>query len=233
MTKINMTHDCPEFLKFLERAVAGPEDIRALQEFYGYCFRRWNMFPKFLFLLGAGGDGQDVAAMVLRLVLGLSNCSWYSVPEMMEPGVLTAIRDKYVNISYGGNARDMTSPFFRSLLLGSPAWGMDGQGNHFAFIPACKFVFVSGHLPRDLRQAGAFLDNALVVRFRNCLTALDRDPAFVMSMEQERLGIGEWALRGLVRLLRNGRFTDPAWEYVYGNTVQARARAGFGLAGAA
>ena len=62
-----------KFEKFLNEIVEKPEDIKILQEFFGYIFNDKNIYEKILLLVGSGQNGKSVLLEVLRHFVGNLN----------------------------------------------------------------------------------------------------------------------------------------------------------------
>jgi putative DNA primase/helicase len=201
---------CQRWLQYLSETIQTPEAIAQVQEFFGYCLLRDVPFAKVLLVLGPGSDGKSKLIKILREMVGPENTSNVGFTEMEDQFMRSSLYQKTVNISTEVGAKAIESPYFKAISAGDPINAAFKHKNTFNFVPYCKLIFAANRLPRVLDNSDGFYRRILPVLFKRQFLEdnPDTDPFLEEKLMAELSDIFQWALVGLHRLLKNGKFTD-------------------------
>ncbi|HCY87857.1 MAG TPA: hypothetical protein DHV36_22165 [Desulfobacteraceae bacterium] len=182
------------------------QEIRVLQDFYGYCLQKNVLFSRFLVLAGPCGGVKSLAAWLLRELVGPDKCAGVMPEDLADRAELARLKDRYVNVCPVADPYALLSPAFMSILSGDRLLAEDDRGEGFIFSPSCKFVFTAVGLPRDVLNDRRFESRGLMARFRKTKARVE-ERRLTDRLLAELPGIREWARQGLNRLVRNKGFT--------------------------
>jgi P4 family phage/plasmid primase-like protien len=204
--------EAPTWQNYLERLAKqmSDEQIGFLQEFVGLCATADNRFEISVWLYGTMGSGKGTfidgvkAALKDRYcVLSLSNIdqSRFMLGDL--PGKTLAICQEQP----GGYSRSF---HVLDQIISGEEIQIDIK--HYKAItinPTCKVLFAMTDLPRAGSAGDGIFRRANVVEFPT-LNIEKRDPGVKEKIKEEGAGILNWALDGLYRLRKRGRFIIPA-----------------------
>jgi putative DNA primase/helicase len=201
---------CDRFLKYLDTNVQTPEVIDQIQEFAGYILTRHARYEKCLFLFGPGRDGKSKLMRLLREMVGAKNCSAVSFPDLEREFPRSSLYNKLLNISTEIGSEAIESSYFKAITSGDPIQAAFKHKDNFEFSPYCKLIFAGNILPRIKDTSDALYERFLPVKFKRQFLEgdPDRDVMLLEKLIEELSEIFYWALCGLQRLMKNGRFTD-------------------------
>jgi putative DNA primase/helicase len=135
---------CPEFHKYLSTTFEeNPEDIRVVQEMFGYCLTTSTKHEKIFLLYGEGGSGKSVLIDTLKTFVSESNYS--SVPmSLLDKSFLRAgLKDKILNFSTEECSRlvkDSAINWLKAISSGDPIEAQFKMKDTFNFKTFCKLV---------------------------------------------------------------------------------------------
>jgi len=231
-SKLKLIYDntakCPNFIKHLKDVLSNEEDIRCMQELFGFCLVRRYSFEKFFIWLGNGRNGKDKTAEVLKLMLGEENCSSINLNTLEKsPMMVCNLHRKHANI-IGELKQDM---FMGSEMLKSTVGNSPITADR-KFLPPITFVNYAKHviLTNELKEMGdttnAFFERLIIFEFpyqfklptdyadltkEEIATGKYKlaDPFHIkkMTTDEELKGVLNWAIEGLHRLLKQGGFS--------------------------
>ena len=201
---------CEKWLKYLKMTVQTPEVIAQLQEFAGYCLTRDVRYAKCLMLHGPGEDGKSVFLKILKALVGEDNTSAVQFKDLEDQFQRVAIYNKMLNISTEVGSEALQSAMFKAIVSGDPIQASFKHRDAFMFSPFVKLAFATNKLPRVLDNSHGFFRRILLVEFKRQF--LEGDPDRNENLEDELMEelseIFLWALAGLARLRKQGRFTS-------------------------
>lgn len=200
---------CDNFLKFLETNLRTKEVIDQLQEFTGYCLVRHAKYEKALYLIGPGADGKSTYMKILRELVGPENCSAVSFGAIEDQFQRAAMYNRLVNLSAEIGAESLESQYFKKIVSGDTLQAAYKHVDTFEFDPFCKLVFAGNMLPRVRDNTDGYFRKLLIVQMKRQFMEddPDRDPNLFDKLKEELSEIFYWALCGLARLVKQGRFT--------------------------
>jgi putative DNA primase/helicase len=205
--------DCPKFKTFLAEVVPSPEDVKVLQEFFGYCLLRNCKFEKALMLVGSGANGKSTFLYVLTKTLGKQNVSGMPLQIITNNRfALAELYGKMANIYSDLPAIALKDTgLFKSLVTGEMTSGEHKFKGRFDFEPYAKLLFSCNNMPPTPDDTDAFFRRWGIVPFpiqflpNNPKT--DPDLRKKLTTLEELSGTLNWALEGLERLLQQGKFS--------------------------
>lgn len=200
---------CEKWLKFLAMTIKTPEVIAQVQEYFGYCLTRDVRYSKCLMLHGPGEDGKSVLLKILKALVGEANTSAVQFKDLEDQFQRVAIYSKMLNISTEVGSGALESAMFKAIVSGDPIQASFKHRDAFMFQPYVKLAFATNKLPRVLDNSHGFFRRILLVTFKRQF--LEGDPDRNENLEDELMEelseIFLWALAGLQRLRKQGRFT--------------------------
>lgn len=201
---------CKRWLQYLGTNIQTPGAIAQAQEFVGYCLTKDVLFAKCLILLGPGSDGKSVFLKILRELIGHENTTSVSFADLEDQFLRSSLYQKAINISTEIGSKALESPYFKAITSGDPINAAFKHKNTFTFTPYCKLVFASNKLPRVLDNSDGYFRRILPIRFKRQFFEGDpeTDPHLFDKLKGELSEIFSWALVGLHRLWKQGRFTE-------------------------
>jgi len=211
--KYDPNADCPKFKKFLVEVVPSPENIKVLQEFFGYCLLRNCKFEKAIMLVGEGANGKSTFLHVLSKTLGRKNVS--STPLQIISNnrfALAELYGKMANVYPDLPAVALKDTgLFKSLVTGEMISGEYKFKGRFDFEPYAKLLFSCNKMPQTPDDTDAFFRRWLIITFPNQFLTdnpkTDTNLKGKLTTPEELSGILNWAFEGLRRLLKQGKFS--------------------------
>ena len=206
--------ECPRWLKFLNEILSGQEkEIYWLQEYVGYClYRTWN-WDKVIMLLGDGDNGKSTLLEVIRALVGAENCPTIGLYDLCNGRwYLAELYLKLANIDADTATKDLENTSkFKTATGGDQIMGERKGKNPFFFNSYCKHFMSANNMPYCYDDTDAFYRRWFVIKFFEQFPEGDprRDPQLGEKLLNELSGILNWALCGLLRLLKNNGFTNP------------------------
>lgn len=206
---------CPTWLAWLADIFrTEPERADLLQEMFGWSLCRDTLgIEKSMILIGPPRSGKGTILRVIRELLG-SGAGAFALPTLDDNKVLAGMRNKIISIDSDttgparNNARTVGSLFKRissneaipvPLLYTQQPW--EGELN-------CKLLLAANSIPLMWDDSAAVPNRWVPLAFDRSF--LDReDVTLADRLVKELPGIAAWAVRGLQRLIANGRFTLP------------------------
>ena len=200
---------CPLTDAFLDQ-ILDAEQRLTVEEWIGYFFHRLYSYKKAIIFVGEGDTGKTTLLEVLTHLLGPENISSVSLQKMSgDRFAASNMFEKHANIVDELSAKDVSdNGNFKIATGGGSITGEKKFGNQFAFRNYSKLTFACNRIPdvKDFDDSAYFL-RWLVVRFEK--TIQNKVPNFIATLttEAERSGLFNLAMRGLDRLLEQGKFS--------------------------
>ncbi len=204
----NETAKCPLFDEFLTEVVGEKEAIMVIQEYMGYVFLPHSHlnFETALWLVGTGANGKSVFTSLLKYVFGEVNISYLNLPYFIDVEKRGMLKGKILNITQDASNRIDPSSYktivsgerliFRELYKGSSV---------LKSVP--KLIIATNDLPSVKSGVDAFMRRVILIPFNKVIPKEDRDLELGNKLKLEIEGIFNFAMQGLVRLLKQRHFT--------------------------
>jgi P4 family phage/plasmid primase-like protien len=167
-------------------------------------------------LEGEGSNGKSVVCAALEAMLGTENCSHVPLEVFGERFQLTPTIGKLANIVPEVGELDKTAEgVLKSFTSGDPMQFDRKHKQPLQTVPTARLVFATNTRPRFVDRSGGLWRRMILMPFQ--VVIAENDPKRVFNMDKpawweqsgELSGILNWALQGLERLNRQGRFTLP------------------------
>lgn len=187
------------------------ETIELIQDYIGYCLIPDCRQHKALVLLGeSGGEGKSVLCAVINQLIGAANVSAVPLSALGRSFALADLYGKLVNLTLEAEIRDgIEEGAFKALVAGDPIQAERKFKDPFTFSPFVRFIIATNNLWHVNDRSGGFYRRLLVIRFNRPISEDKQDRQLPDKLTSELNGIFNWALRGLARLERRGRFYIP------------------------
>lgn len=209
------TATCPRWEAFLEEVFPGDPEARALlQEWFGYVLSGRTGLQKMLFLVGASRSGKSTTAGVLTRLVGAGNVAAPTLSSFGSNfGLSSLIGRPLAVIDDARYSRSVDMQVVIERLLSITGGGrLDVDRKNRAVwtgrLPT-RVMMSSNELPWFQDASGAIVNRLLVLSYEQSFLGRE-DPTLERALEAELPGVLNWALAGLDRLARTGKFTVPA-----------------------
>lgn len=203
---------CPKWNRFLRQILADKDDIKTLMEFIGYCFLPSHEFESFLFLYGkSGANGKSVILDTIRNFFGEDNVSSLQL-QQFEGHQLYGLSNKLINIGteIDKNGTDKGQLANLKALVSTKDSIMINPKNEkpFNLLPneKPKLAF-SGNAKPKQGVDNATLRRMVLISFDKEIKDGQKIRGLSDRFNDEMAGIFNLALSGLMRLVKQGKFT--------------------------
>jgi len=187
------------------------EKIELLQEFIGYCLIPDTRLHKFLWMVGAGGNGKSLILAVLNAVIGRANISHAQIERLQEKFVRAELQGRLVNISSEMSAQATISDgYLKQIVAGDIIEAERKYERPFSFRPYARLIGATNVLPRLLDHSDGFFRRAIILRLNRQFTEAEQDRQREGRLMAELPGILNWCVAGLQNLLERSHFVLPA-----------------------
>jgi putative DNA primase/helicase len=206
---------CPQWEAFLDEVFEGDgERIALSQEWFGYCLTHSNHHQKYLWLKGPAGAGKSTWVSVLESVLGPDYVTGYSLYQLARPHGVAMLLGKAlavcgeVDLARCKDKNQILETFKR--ITGNDPVEVDQKFRAgFSTRLNVRFILNSNEHINFVDRTNALGRRLLALPFN--VSFRDRaDPDLPARLAAEVSGIANWAIEGLRRLRRNGRFTESS-----------------------
>jgi putative DNA primase/helicase len=226
----DVTADCPTFKTSLEAWFKDEQARDALQEIYGYLIEGANDLEKIVVFVGGLRSGKGTNARIIEAMFrgGLVKPLLSSfVSEFGAESLIDASIAMFTDARLGKNA-DTAGAIEKMLAIS----GRDSPGvprkykSDFAGTIRARIVMLCNELPYLPDASGAMGNRFVLIRFLECFLGKE-DSDLSRKLIAELPGIFNWAIEGLKRLRKRGRFTMPdssadvLQEYIEGSNPLA------------
>ena len=215
-TKIDVLYkqkqNCSAWLKFIEETFYS-EDIPVIQEWFGFCLYRNYFIKKGFIGIGEGDTGKSVFQNVLLSFFGIENTCGLNLQKIVQDNGFSKVSlyNKYINLYDDMSSRDINDGGGFKMVTGrSPITAEYKFGDEFQFINFAKMTFCCNKIP-PIKDTDDFVyyNRWLPIPFDNIVLESEQDKFLVekLTTPGELSGVLNWALIGLKRILKNGRFS--------------------------
>jgi putative DNA primase/helicase len=168
------------------------------------------MFKKAIIFVGDGDTGKTTLLEVIDYLVGKANISAVSLQKMTGDKFAAAhMFEKHGNLVDELSAKDISDTGNFKIATGNGSISGEYKfGNQFSFNNFSKLTFACNRIP-DVKDFDddAYFNRWMVIRFER--TIENKIPNFIkiLTTEEERSGLFNIAMRGLDRLLEQGKFS--------------------------
>jgi len=206
--------------KFLREVLKNPDsDIKAMQEWFGYCFVKNYKFNYATMFIGTGRNGKGVTLSIIESLLGAENVSSISLQKLENDRfALSDLYGKYANISGDLSKTALKETGYFKQLTGQDSITVDRKYlSMLTFHNFAKMMFATNDLPYSYDDTDGFYDRWIIFEFPYKFVPVVEDHSYQkqrdddlkekLTTEKELSAIFNWALEGLDRLLGNKGFS--------------------------
>jgi putative DNA primase/helicase len=218
--QINANYDtgakCEKFMKYLTYSI-GKEEIKLIQEIFGYLLIPINKAQKSFVFVGAGNAGKSTLLSVAQEILlgskNVSNVAWQLLGDRFKTAELFG---KLANIFADLPSKSIDDNGMFKSITGDDYITVEKKNKSpFSFKPYARLVFSCNDIPKNYGdRSSAFYRRLLIIRFNKTIPIKVRDVALMEKLILEADGIFMWALKGLIRLMKN--------NYVFSETENSK-----------
>jgi P4 family phage/plasmid primase-like protien len=201
-----------KILEFIKQTCY-PEDIPVIQEWFGFCLFRRYFIKKSIILFGEKNTGKTVLLNILTKFLGEKNIAGISLQRISsnDKFALSSLKDKCANVYDDLSASDLKdSGGFKIATGGGYITAEYKFGDSFQFLTFAKNIFATNKIPnvKDIND-DAYYERWIPICFDNQIELKKQDNFLFekITKEEDMSGLLNWALIGLDRLLKNGKFS--------------------------
>lgn len=212
----NLSATAPTWLKFVNEVFEDDaERIALLQEWLGYMISPSYLHQKVMLLLGPPRCGKGTIGKVLEQLVGSRNFTGGGLISFASDSFLESLQHKTVLFS-GDTAKNISRNHVDKVIetikkiSGNDAMAFDRKyiSSKTCTLPT-RITLAGNNIPRLFDDSSALSSRMLVLTFD--VSYEDREDLELTSkLLREIEGIATWALQGLSRLNKVGRFTRPA-----------------------
>jgi putative DNA primase/helicase len=189
-----------------------PDSIALLQEYVGYLLSGRTDMQKMLLLIGPTRSGKGTIARMLTELIGRGHVAGPTLASLGTNFGLSPLLGKPLAIISDARLGNTPSHTVVERLLSITGEDMLTVDRKFrdpwsGKLPT-RFVILSNELPRFKDSSGAIANRLLILQMTNSFLGRE-DRTLDERLCAELPGILAWALAGLDRLTRTGKFTVP------------------------
>jgi len=201
---------CPKFMKFLSEIVPSGE-IPVIQEFVGYCLWKETPFHRYFVLIGEGRNGKSTLLDSIMALLGEKNVCNVSLQDITNSRFGAArLVGKLANIypDLGTRALNSTGKL-KSMVAGDRMHVEKKFKDGMDYTNYAKLIFSANRLPKSPDDSTAFWARFIIVNFPHYFGEEKAKKNLVQELTtpEELSGMLNWALAGLGRLMKQGKFS--------------------------
>lgn len=196
--------EAPMFHKFVEQILPGDRETRAwVQEFAGYTLLSDCRFQTAAFFVGSGANGKTTLAEIISSLhrkvvsLQLNALSGFRLSPLLDSSLVVVDE----------TPQRIDEQALKSLVSGGLCQIDRKYRDPISFHPTAKWIILGNAVPAISDQSHGFWRRMPVVPFTRQFDPDEQDPALVHKITRmEMSGVLNWAVAGLVRLVRRGQF---------------------------
>lgn len=190
------------------------EDTRLfLQEFIGYTLTPDCSMRSAVFLFGQGRNGKSLFIDIVSKLYS-DHISTMSIQRIASRFGTANLLDQLVNICSDIDPSYMKeTSILKALIAGDPISGEYKHGKTFEFVPVAKLIFSANELPKTGDKTEGWYSRWYIVNFPKTFEVNPKykhDLLRALGTDKALSSILYWAVEGLKRLQKNGKFTMSA-----------------------
>ena len=189
------------------------EDVKLLQEMFGYCLYKDYPIAKAFMLHGSGANGKSTLLNLLEKFLGPDNVATPSLHDLLfDRFSKIELYGKLANIHSDISGSELNSTgTFKMLTGGDTIEGQRKYKDPIRFKNFAKLIYSCNNLPATTDSTKAFFRRWILIDFPYVFDEYSekRDPDILDKLitDEQMSGLLNWSLDGLQRILEKGKFS--------------------------
>lgn len=207
---------CSDLDKMLNRVFLGDREVIDLfEEMLGACLLKHNRYQKAFMLYGSGSNGKSTVLNLIKQFLGGRNYSSIALEQVTGRFNGAELENKLANIGDDiDNVAIKDTGTLKKLFAGNSIQVERKGERPFTIEPYATHIYSANAIPRSFDKSDGFYRRWLFIPFNARFSPLDEDydPLIEdkITTPTALSYLLNVAIRGAERLMRNGRFTEPA-----------------------
>jgi len=221
--------ECPQIINFFQTTLSLKEDVQTIQEIFGYILLREYRFHKAFMFTGNGGNGKSKTLELMKIFLGNNNSINIPIQKLEQDNfILSEFHNKMANLATDIDDSSLKGTGkFKEMTTGDQITAPRKFLSPITFVSYAKMLFSANQIPRTRDSTDAFWRRWVIIDFPysfvsqkeydSCCTS-DRQTKRVkedsiiqnISTDEEMVGLLNWSLIGLQRLLQTKDFTKSS-----------------------
>lgn len=204
---------CPGFMAFIERIQPLPEMRRFIQRWFGLSMTGLTHEQKFAFFYGGGANGKSVLVDLIARIMGD-----YSAAAKIEsitgksrrgggeatPDLMPLVGARFVRTSEPNSGEKLQEGLIKELTGGEPILVRALNQNFIEIYPIFKLTISGNHKPEIHGGDDGIWRRVMLVPFDVQIPPEERDYKLGEKLWEERSGILNWLIEGLIDYLQHG-----------------------------
>lgn len=206
---------CPSFLTFLDKVLPDPQSQAVMQEWFGYCLTNDTRYRAMMILFGESSTGKSTLSNILEAVVGKENRSAVPLECFWDRFAPQEMVGKLVNFCGDAGKIDRLAEGVLKRFTGGDTILVDRKYKQpISVRMTAKLLVATNNFPKVQDTSEAMWTRFIVVPMDVVIPTGEMDRNLLDSESQswplrkELPGIFNWAVEGLRRLRRTGRFTE-------------------------
>jgi len=189
--------------------------IELLQELFGYLLTADIAQHKFFWFVGNGRNGKSLVLSIVEKLVGSENCTAMQLHRLNNSHIRASLLHKLCNISAEIEPGEKIPTSILKAIVGGDLIEADEKGkSSITFRPYCRMIAClnveTDKLPKINDSSNGFMERAVFIKFNRVFHEREQDKGLEQKLIKELNGILVWAVAGLQRLNKRGRFIVPA-----------------------
>jgi len=224
--KYNPFSDCPTIKKHFETVLSSIDDIKVIQELFGFLLYKLYFIEKAVMFIGSGRNGKGKTLNLMKNFLGADNVSSVPLQTFEQDGfAISGLHGKMANLAGDLSSNALkNSGRFKELTGRDLITAQRKFMNALHFVNYAKLVFSCNELPKTCDQTEGFWARWVIIEFPYTfkvqeeidslppdeqvnLKPMDPEIEKKLQTKEELSGLLNWAIEGLHRMFENKDFT--------------------------
>jgi putative DNA primase/helicase len=217
-----------KIIKFINQITKTENDVKVIQELFGFCLVKEYTIEKAVMLYGEHGrNGKSKLLDILTYFVGVDNTSSIDLQDFNDDSfAVSNLRNKLVNIGSDiGNDNITSTNIFKKLTGRDVVQANRKNLSRIQFVNYAKMIFAANELPPINTNSDAFWERWVIIEFpyrflpKKEIESLPlnkregvflQDPSIIDGLitPDELTGLLNWSLVGLTRLFSNKDFSN-------------------------
>jgi len=222
----NPKQDCPTIKKHFETVLSSIDDVKVIQELFGFLLYKEYFIEKAVMLIGSGRNGKGKTLDLMKNFLGADNVSSVPLQAFEQDGfAISGLHGKMANLAGDLSSNALkNSGRFKELTGRDLITAQRKFMNALHFVNYAKLVFSCNELPKTYDQTEGFWARWVILEFpytfkveeeimslpedeRVNLKVMDPEIEKKLQKPEELSGLLNWAIEGLHRMFENKDFS--------------------------